>query len=166
MKLRNLVAALVVFMCGAASHACAQMVSLPALGATPDTARTITYGWLQHVVGFTFCLNGQGHTFISPNQSFLDLVDTDAHEAKHREQMQRYPSCKAFDESTHSLKGQILTEAEAYAAGVCAQVEHGLGDPKLSLEREYAERISFWITRRQVTAFNILPIIQAFESCR
>jgi hypothetical protein len=64
------------------------MVSLPALGATPDTARTITYGWLQHVVGFTFCLNGQGHTFISPNQSFLDLVDTDAHEAKHREQMQ------------------------------------------------------------------------------
>jgi hypothetical protein len=166
MKLRNLVAALVVFALGATSHACAQMVSLPAIGATPDTARTVTYGWLQHVVGFTFCLDGQGYTFISPNQSQLDLIDTDAHEAKHREQMKRFPSCKAFDESTRTLSGRILTEAEAYAAGVCAQVANGLADPKLSLERNYAERISFWVAHRQVTAFNILPIIQAFESCR
>jgi hypothetical protein len=166
MKLRNLVAALVIFALGSSARASAQMVYLPAIGEVPEADRTLTYGWMSHVVGFTYCLDGEGHTFVNVSQSTLDRIDTEAHEEKHREQFKRYPSCKAFDAATHTLKMQVLIEAEAYAAGVCAQVANGLADPKLSLEREYAERISFWVTHLQVPPFNILPIIQAFEQCR
>jgi hypothetical protein len=167
MKLRSLVAALMLMVAGATTHAaCAQMVSRPALGVPVDSMRTIAYGWMSHTLAFTYCQDGVGHTFINANQSGLDRIDTEAHEAVHREQFARYPSCVAFERATHSLTAQVLIEAEAYAAGVCAQVTHGLAAPRLSLERNYAERISYWITARQVTPFNILPIIQAFESCR
>lgn len=55
-----------------------------------------------------------------------DMLTTPAHEAKHREQFRRYPSCHAVQQAYRTSEGRLAIEAEAYAAGYCAGVKAGL----------------------------------------
>lgn len=143
----------------------AQMVYLPAKGQALQDDRTITFGWLSHVSGFTICLDGGGVSFVKAGQSQIDRIDTEAHELKHREQYSRYPNCAAFEAYNRVLKNHIVIEAEAYAAGLCAELGAGAKTPRESLERYFAEIISHYETNDQVMPFNILQFIRAFEKC-
>lgn len=131
-------------------------------GPTRDNL-AITYGWLKHVAGFTICTQNQGFSFVAADLSEIERLDTQAHELKHREQMARYPTCDGFDKLGETLNGRVMIEAEAYAAGLCVSVKHG-GD-KLSLERDYAERISVWVAGRRIPPVVLMGVIRGFEKC-
>jgi hypothetical protein len=137
----------------------AQMVSAPAVAVSRED-HTISYGWLSNAMGFSFCLDGRGHSFIVPGLSEIDYLDTEAHEAVHRQQYERFPSCEAFDKYVKTYKGQLLVEAEAYAAGICVSVK--LGADSDSLHRNYSERIARWVMMRKMSPLDVYGVLRNF----
>lgn len=78
--------------------------------------------------GITFCLPGKAAVSMLNLDVWgtADMVTTPAHEAKHREQFTRWPSCQAFHRYFRTTTGYLSTEGEAYAAGYCAGRNFGL----------------------------------------
>ncbi len=78
--------------------------------------------------GVAFCTGrNQSVAFINVDVlSTSDLITVPPHEAKHREQFTRFPSCKAVRRHYRTGTGRMQMEAEAYAAGYCAGVKAGL----------------------------------------
>lgn len=78
--------------------------------------------------GITFCLRPTLAVSVLNLEVWgtADMVTTPAHEAKHREQFRRWPSCKAVNAYYRTKAGHLAMEAEAYAAGYCAGIRAGL----------------------------------------
>jgi hypothetical protein len=129
----------------------------------PRADFTISYEWLSNATGFTICYKGRGISFSRVGISEIVRLDTEAHETKHQEQYTRYPTCEAYDAYYRTVKGRVYSEAEAYATGLCVQVRRGMN--REFLEREFADRISYWYTGGQVSMLTIMPIIRQFEKC-
>lgn len=121
-----------------------QMISL-VRGMMPSSDKTVSYQFLSQVYGITFCYNGKGYSLVSTSSSLdsIEDLDTRVHEAKHREQYTRYPSCEAFDAYYHTPKGRLESEAEAYHAGNCASIKAGK-DPQ-ELEATSIRRMWLWM---------------------
>jgi hypothetical protein len=82
--------------------------------------RGISYAELGTLDGLSFCQAGESRSFIRRGLDSLRERATQAHEAMHERQMQRFPSCDAFDRWYRSGQGRVWAEAEAYMAGLCA----------------------------------------------
>jgi hypothetical protein len=80
-----------------------------------DTVVVIPAGYL----GLTQCDDaGNAVSFVKAGMDSVLTAEVTAHEAKHREQARRYPSCQAYQAAYRgSLRLQVETEAEAYCEG-------------------------------------------------
>lgn len=90
--------------------------------------------------GVTVCHNGMGYSFIASNLAAIDSAATRAHEAMHREQYTRFPSCDAFIRYYQTPRGKLQSEAEAYHAGWCVSIR--MGADSVSLRQAFIEQIS------------------------
>ena len=116
----------------------------------------ISFDELTGYAGVTICWKGRAWSYIAEGMDSMSAAETRAHEAKHREQMQRYPSCTAFAEWYATPKGQISAETEAYAAGLCRWVE--LGGDGVSRRRSIQQ-----LLERNFGPANLLVAIQLVE---
>lgn len=142
----------------------AQMVKPPEPEPVKPYSRldeSVSYDYLQHVYGFTYCVAGKGHSFVSTDLSGIDRLSTVAHELKHQEQNARFPTCEDYDAYLGTFKGKLLIEAEAYATGLCKGVS--LGGNRLSIRRDAADKIYTWVVKGQMSATAISDIIRHFE---
>jgi hypothetical protein len=91
-----------------------------------DTVYVMPAGYL----GLTQCgADGQAESWIKVGLEPLHAAEVDAHEAMHRAQAARYPTCEAYQAAYRaSLRTQIETEAEAYCAGFAVRVAAGQFD--------------------------------------
>jgi hypothetical protein len=117
-----------------------------------DSTRVVRVSRLTEVYGLTVCFEGKGYSFISTHSIPLNEVQaTVVHEAMHREQYERFASCRDFDKWYETPKGMVETEAEAYAAGYCAIKG---GEDPIELFQSYVNRIE-----RLVGTINRLEIV-------
>lgn len=83
----------------------------------PD--HTVGFRELSADAGITICQGGKPYSFVATNLTPEFEAVTRAHEAKHIEQIRRFPNCPAFYRWYGSPQGRLDSEAEAYAAGWC-----------------------------------------------
>jgi hypothetical protein len=124
-----------------------------------ETWRARMVEWLHGVKGVTFCReNGGSFSLIRPGMSEMDRAEVTAHEAKHVEQHQRFPTCDAFQEFYRTPNGTMKTEAEAFHAGWCVAV--GMGADPVSLRALHLQIIQQYY----VPGTPIFEIAQEFNS--
>jgi hypothetical protein len=133
--------------------------------ATADSMarHTLSADRLMHALGVTVCLNNQIASFVRLGLDSTTAAIVNAHEAKHREQAQRFAKdCERYLEWYSTPVGMLASEAEAYMADLCVAVAHG-ADP-VELRRDYAQRIAGYLG----SAANQLSIREAmakYDSC-
>jgi hypothetical protein len=99
---------------------------------------------LMHALGVTVCLNNQIASFVRVGLDSTTAAIVNAHEAKHREQAERFANdCARYLEWYYSPAGMLAAEAEAYMADWCVAVAYG-ADP-VELRRDYAQRIAGYL---------------------
>ena len=124
----------------------------PACHAQTDSTRVVMVSRLTEVYGLTVCFEGKGYSFISTHAIPANEVQaTTVHEATHRNQYERFDSCRAFDKWYATPKGMLETEAEAYAAGYCAIKG---GEDPIELFQSYVNRME-----RLIGTINRLEIV-------
>ena len=126
----------------------------PALAHAQDGARVaaadsmarhmLSVDRLMHALGVTVCLNHQIASFVRVGLDSTTAAIVNAHEAKHREQAERFANdCERYLEWYYTPVGMLAAEAEAYMTDLCVAVAHG-ADP-VELRRDYAQRIAGYL---------------------
>jgi hypothetical protein len=118
--------------------------------------------YLNTLNGVAFCRDNGGFYMVKGGLSAMDQAATNAHESKHLEQHGRFKNCAAFHKYYDTPKGRLAIEAEAFAAGWCAQVAMG-GDP-LSIKQSYLLLlIRYYVPGTQV--YEAAQIFAKYERC-
>ena len=109
-------------------------------------------------LGLTRCEDGRAVTRLRPDvRDSLMIAQLQAHEAVHRAQAARFPSCDAFVRSVSSARRIIDVELPAYCAQWRVAVRQG-ADPD-STRREFGWRIA----AQSGAMENRLDIIERFQ---
>jgi hypothetical protein len=89
-----------------------------------DTVHVLPSGYL----GITQCApDGRVVSWLRADLDGTRRAEVEAHEAVHRAQAARYPTCEAYQAAYRSsLARQVEFEAEAYCAGMTAWVANGM----------------------------------------
>ncbi len=125
---------------GAGANTCSVAYAQETTFVRMSAESVVTFGQLAEMDGVTFCIGKQVFTRVDPTLDSIMIRDVEVHEAKHREQFARFPSCDAFNAYYRTPVGKLQSEAEAYAAGWCESRK--LGYPDLEdLERHYLQNI-------------------------
>lgn len=91
--------------------------------------------------GYTFCRNGLAESWVRADRvGTPELDEILAHEAVHREQAARFPTCEGWLASINSARAIIDAEIPAYCAQLVVAVRHG--GSREALVREYVFRIA------------------------
>jgi hypothetical protein len=118
---------------------------------------------LMHALGVTVCLDNQTASFVRLGLDSTTVAIVKAHEAKHREQAERFANdCERYIKWYYAPVGMLAAEAEAYMTDLCVAVAHG-ADP-VELRRDYALRIASYFG----SGANQLSIHEAmakYEAC-
>jgi hypothetical protein len=93
--------------------------------------------YLNTLNGVAFCRDNGSFYMVKGGLSAMDEAATKAHEKKHVEQHGRYTNCAAFHKYYDTPPGRLAIEAEAFAAGWCAQV--ALGADPISIRAGYLQ---------------------------
>lgn len=127
---------------------------------TPDWRINVHY--LGQLNGVAFCRDEGSFYLLKGDLSAMDEASTKAHERKHLAQHSRFKSCKAFYKYYDTPQGKLAIEAEAFAAGWCAQVKMG-ADP-LSLKQSYLFLlIQYYVPGTQI--YEASKIFAKYEDC-
>lgn len=123
----------------------------------------LTFGQLAGLDGVTFCIGKQVFSRVDPTLDSIMIHDVEVHEAKHREQFARFPSCEAWNAYYRTPNGKLQTEAEAYAAGYCEAKRRGYEDME-DLERHYLQDI-YSLLGGGTGIYTILQTFKHYVTC-